>query len=79
MRIVETYSHLNGLEYLLVHKPRLWEEIQEAVRSVDANALDKKISKEVRMQGRQLFSPKEMNKAICLTKRSKATKAYFPN
>ena len=64
MLIVETYSHLNGLEYLLVHKPRLWEEIQEAVRSVDANALDKKISKEVRMQGRQLFSPKEMNKAL---------------
>ncbi len=28
MRVVETYSHLNGLEYLLVHKPGLWQEIR---------------------------------------------------
>lgn len=25
MKIVETYSHLNGLEFLLVHKKELWE------------------------------------------------------
>ncbi|MDI9379918.1 MAG: hypothetical protein QM845_03425, partial [Verrucomicrobiota bacterium] len=24
MKIAETYSHLNGLEFLIVHKPRLW-------------------------------------------------------
>lgn len=23
MKVVETYSHLNGLEYLMVHKPGL--------------------------------------------------------
>ena len=28
MKIVERYSHLNGLEFLLVHKLGLWEEIQ---------------------------------------------------
>ncbi len=28
MKIAETYSHLNGLEFLLVHKPDLWREIQ---------------------------------------------------
>ena len=27
MKIVETYSHLNGLEFLIVHKPKLWKEI----------------------------------------------------
>jgi hypothetical protein len=27
MKIIETYSHLNGLEYLLVHKSNLWQEI----------------------------------------------------
>ena len=27
MRVVERYSHLNGEEYLLVHKPRLWQEV----------------------------------------------------
>lgn len=64
MRVVETYSHLNGLEYLLVHKPALWGEIQDAIASVDAHSLDKKISREVRMVGKRLFSPKEMNKAM---------------
>ncbi|MCY4210944.1 MAG: hypothetical protein OXE97_07895 [Gammaproteobacteria bacterium] len=39
MRIVETYSHLNGLEYLLVHKPRLWQEIQEVIQEVDGEEL----------------------------------------
>ena len=32
MKIVQTYSHLNGLEYLLVHKKRLWVEIQAVIR-----------------------------------------------
>ena len=31
MKIVEKYSHLNGLEFLLVHKPMLWREIQEVI------------------------------------------------
>ena len=39
MRIVEHYSHLNGLEYLLVHKPRLWEEIEDVICSADAGPL----------------------------------------
>lgn len=46
MKIVETYSHLNGLEFLLVHKPKLWEEIQDAIRQVDGNACKTKVSKE---------------------------------
>ena len=46
MRIVETYSHLNGLEFLLIHKKDLWEEIQNIIRSVDASAHRTKISKE---------------------------------
>lgn len=64
MRIVETYSHLNGLEFLMVRKPGLWEEIQQAVASVDANALRTKISKEKRTDGKLLFSPKAMNAAL---------------
>jgi hypothetical protein len=35
MQIAETYSHFNGLEYLLVHKPQLWREIQEVISLVD--------------------------------------------
>ncbi len=36
MKIAETYSHLNGLEYLLVHKKKLWKELKTVVSSVDA-------------------------------------------
>ncbi len=39
MNIAETYSHLNGLEFLLVHKPELWDEIKEVVSRVRALSL----------------------------------------
>lgn len=64
MRIVETYSHLNGLEYLLVHKPQLWQEIQDVIQEVDGNACKTKVSKEKTMKGRLLFSPIDMNKSF---------------
>ena len=61
MTIAETYSHLNGLEFLLVHKPRLWKEIQSVVSEVDAEACRTKVSKEKTMRGKLLYSPIEMN------------------
>lgn len=61
MKIVETYSHLNGLEFLLVHKPKLWDELQAVIGKVDAEACKNKVSKEKRMQGKMLYSPVEMN------------------
>jgi hypothetical protein len=64
MRIVETYSHLNGLEYLLVHQPELWQEIKDVIAAVDADALPKKISKEQGMVGKKLYSPPAMNEAM---------------
>jgi len=62
MKIVETYSHLNGLEFLLVHKKSLWKEIQTVIKEVDANKCKTKVSKEKTMKGRLLYSPIEMNK-----------------
>lgn len=64
MRIVEYYSHLNGLEYLLVHKPHLWQEIQDVIASVDASALKTKESKEARKGFGLLYSPKAMNERM---------------
>lgn len=64
MRIVETYSHLNGLEYLLVHKKKIWKEIQDVVLTADGEACKTKESKEQRMKGRMLYSPKAMNAAL---------------
>ncbi len=64
MKIVETYSHLNGLEFLLVHKPTLWQEIRSVIAAVDANKCRTKESKEKTMKGKLLFSPIEMNAAF---------------
>lgn len=64
MRIAETYSHLNGLEFLLVHKEALWREIQAVVTAVDANTCRTKISKENTKKGQVLFSPVDMNAAF---------------
>jgi hypothetical protein len=62
MKIIEKYSHLNGLEYLLVHNPNLWDEIQNVVKAVDAEKCKTKISKEKRMIGQLLYSPYNMNR-----------------
>ncbi len=61
MKIVETYSHLNGLEFLLVHKKKLWGEIKTVIKNVDARACKTKISKEKTKKGKRLFSPVAMN------------------
>lgn len=62
MQIVETYSHLNGLEFLIVRRPGLWEEVQSVIQKVDAKKCRTKISKEKRIKGRLLYSPIEMNR-----------------
>lgn len=61
MKIVETYSHLNGLEFLLVHKPELWKEIQSVISAVNAEKCKSKVSKEKTKKGKLLYSPIEMN------------------
>ena len=61
MKIAEIYSHLNGLEYLLVHKKKLWEELKTVISSVDAKKCKTKISKEKTKKGTKLYSPIDMN------------------
>lgn len=61
MKISETYSHLNGLEYLLVHKPELWREIQSVIAEVDAHQCRTKVSKEKTMKGKLQFSSADLN------------------
>ncbi|MDD9853937.1 MAG: BglII/BstYI family type II restriction endonuclease [Deltaproteobacteria bacterium] len=64
MRIAETYSHLNGLEFLLVRKPEIWQEICDSIAAVDAEHCRVKISREQRKIGRRLFSPKALNHSM---------------
>jgi hypothetical protein len=61
MKIVEKYSHLNGLEFLLVHKSELWQEIESVIHSIDAEKCKTKISKEKTKSGKLLYSPIDMN------------------
>jgi len=64
MKIVETYSHLNGLEFLIVHKPQLWKEIKDVIVKIDANKCKTKVSKEKTMKGKLLYSPIDLNSAF---------------
>ena len=61
MKIVEVYSHLNGLEYLKVHLPHLWSEIESIIQDIDAEKCKTKISKEKTKKGKLLYSPIDMN------------------
>jgi len=81
MRIVEKYSHLNGFEFLVVHKPELWSEIKEVISSVDAEKCKTKISKEKTKKGYLLYSPIEMNnsfkKKLSLLKWNESRVSYW--
>lgn len=61
MKIGQVYSHLNGLEFLLVHKRDLWEEIQNAVWNVDAGKAFDNTSRKKTMVGRCRYSPSRLN------------------
>lgn len=63
MKIAYEYSHLNGLEYLLVHKKGLLEEIKNAIAAINANDYTK-LSKDKVKTGKTLYSQKDINKAF---------------
>ncbi len=62
MKIARIYSHLNGEEFLIVHKPVLWEEVRSAIKNVDAGKAFGKISKEKTRAGEVLYSPSKLNR-----------------
>ncbi len=66
MQIKARYSHLNGEEYLIVHRKQLWGEVQAVIEEVDALACQTKVSREKTMQGKMLFSPIDMNRAFSI-------------
>lgn len=74
MKIVERYSHLNGLEFLQVHHPEIWKDVEDVIASVDASKCRTKISREKTKNGKILYAPKEMNKRIGAAFRKKKWK-----
>lgn len=64
MEIITYHSHFNGLEHLLVHKPEIWREVEDAVTSVDAEACRKKTAVRGFSNGKASYSTVAMCKAI---------------
>lgn len=64
MRLVDVYSHLNGLEWLQVNRATLWDEIREEIEAVDADLHRSKRSKEKGRRGQLLISPPSINAAL---------------
>lgn len=60
MRIVYEYSHLGGAEILQVRYPQLLRDVNAVIREVRAKKT--KISREKTMRGKELYSPKDMNR-----------------
>jgi hypothetical protein len=56
------HSHLNGHEWLLIHRRQLWKEIERVVDQIDAEKCRTKESKEKTKLRRMLYSPQALNK-----------------
>jgi hypothetical protein len=61
LKIQQLHSHLNGYEWLLVHEPKVWREIERIIRAIDAEKYKTKVSEEKGMRGKLLYAPKELN------------------
>ena len=57
------YNHLNGLEFIQMRKPHLWNELQAAIQSVDANAC-LKTSDDKTKKNATIYAQTKINKAI---------------
>lgn len=64
MKTAKKYSHLNGEEYLIVHHTDLYDEIKGIINDINADEFKTKVSKEIRKEGKKLYSPTELNKAF---------------
>jgi hypothetical protein len=62
VKIAARYSHLNGWEFIKVHKPTLWDEIEAVIANIDAEECKTKVSEEKRTKGKMFYAPKVMNK-----------------
>lgn len=61
MTIAGKYSFKNGEEVLIEQFPKELAEIQTIIKSVDALKCKTKISKEITMTNKLLYSPKDLN------------------
>lgn len=53
---------MNGKEYIQVHFPHIWDEINSIVSDIDAERCRTKVSLEKNKAGQILFSPRDLNR-----------------
>lgn len=63
MKIAQEYSHLDGKEHLIVHRPEIIKEIEKAIQSIDAS-LYVKVSNDKTKKGLKVYDQKAINKAF---------------
>ena len=61
MKIANLYNHLNGREFLLVNRPKLWREIEQAIASIEANRFLKTSSDKTK-KGKTIYDQKAINR-----------------
>jgi hypothetical protein len=61
MKIGAKYSHLSGYEWIQYHQKSMWGEIEEIIHGINAEEFRTKVSREITMTGKLLFSPKDLN------------------
>lgn len=61
MRVANLYSHLNGYEYMLIHRKELIEEIIHAIEAINANEYTK-VSNAKPSKGKIFYDQKAINK-----------------
>lgn len=66
MDVLEIYSWHGGLEIIKKEHKRELKEVIDAIRSINEEDVKTKVSKEKTMQGRSLYSPIALNKAILI-------------
>ena len=62
MIIAGRFSFADGEKIINTHYKKLLHEVERAIENVDANACKTKRSREKTMKGKQLFSPRALNK-----------------
>ena len=64
MKIAGLYSFNQGRNYVEQYFATEWQELQHAIGKIDAATCKTKVSQEITMSGRMLYSPKALNVAF---------------
>ena len=64
MRIIQTESHMGGLELLQTRHQNEWRDIESAIDAIIPEEVKTKVSREKNRMGELLYNPRDMNAVI---------------